>query len=181
MTTPKHTPGPWGTFTHINNEYIDILGREGAFIARLEYCEDVENLEANAARIVACVNSMAGIENPEQWVKDQKRYREQMANSSLSAEIDLRIHLEQELEHEREQLTIFKSHFEELQAERDELQRKLDVCMDNNRENLDLSVQTIRELAESNLNLLKAIVQKSSDETKPREKTIVQVDPGKIR
>ena len=85
----KHTPEPW-----------DSVHEHGAWEGYHEPDSGEFQItfraktEADAARIVACVNAMAGIENPEQWVKEQKEYRDQMANSSLSAEIIKRQRLE---------------------------------------------------------------------------------------
>lgn len=60
----KHTPEPW-----VLNEFADIYDVDdsnGMLIAAVFPCEDLllETHKANAARIVACVNACAGMEDP---------------------------------------------------------------------------------------------------------------------
>lgn len=87
--TQKHTPEPYD-YVYENGAWEGYYEPEsGSF--EIVFRTDSE---ANAARIVDCVNAMQGIEDPETWVKDQKQYRDQMANSSLSAEIIKRQQLE---------------------------------------------------------------------------------------
>ncbi len=68
----KHTAGPWSMVDRSNwNGGYHVRGGTGRYVA-----STVENLprqvgeqEANAARIVACVNALDGIEDPEAFVK----------------------------------------------------------------------------------------------------------------
>ena len=65
MTAAKHTPGPWyvaaedlsgGRYYSISSQNCDFFIHDGA--------HEEENGEANAARIVACVNACEGIADP---------------------------------------------------------------------------------------------------------------------
>lgn len=54
----KHTPGPW-TFQRVGvSEYAVVSNEVRSPVARRVYAE------ADAARIVACVNAMEGIDDP---------------------------------------------------------------------------------------------------------------------
>lgn len=69
MSEQKHTPEPWHQFA------FEVYDDDNCIIADCGYAADVfgkEGMKANAARIVACVNALAGIENPEEWVKEAK-------------------------------------------------------------------------------------------------------------
>lgn len=56
MSKSKHTPGPWDGDT--DGEKLFVVGKD------YEICTMSGNAEANAARIVECVNACEGIENP---------------------------------------------------------------------------------------------------------------------
>ena len=67
--TQKHTPEPW----EVEGQFYDahrIVDTNGVPICQLWYKDEspMPNQESNAARIVACVNAMAGIEHPQQFV-----------------------------------------------------------------------------------------------------------------
>ena len=68
----KHTPEPWGYI----EDYDDIKNKRFfQLVAGKEHiadCEDAPDHDADAdlARAVACVNACAGIEDPEQTIKD---------------------------------------------------------------------------------------------------------------
>lgn len=66
----KHTPEPWEVY---NEHYITASDEKIAcqFFDRMDYY--YSNKDANAARIVECVNALAGIENPAEWVKRMKK------------------------------------------------------------------------------------------------------------
>lgn len=69
---PKHTPEPWSAHAHIvfaknqqgyletNVSFCTRLDANGSFMLEIPQAE----AEANAARIVQCVNALAGIELP---------------------------------------------------------------------------------------------------------------------
>ncbi len=59
----KHTPEPWVTVTHANGTPTLIHG-QASHIAECWSLDRVHTPTANAARIVACVNACAGMENP---------------------------------------------------------------------------------------------------------------------
>lgn len=66
MTESKHshTPGPWHTHCQYHTKIA--TSDDKTLIATCGIMEiGVEEAEANAARIVACVNACEGIENPE--------------------------------------------------------------------------------------------------------------------
>lgn len=73
---PKHTAEPWEILTPPSNEVYIASEATGQMVAMLEYDEERPpedgEVEANAARIVACVNALAGL-NPEAvaWVVKQ--------------------------------------------------------------------------------------------------------------
>ena len=53
-----HTPGPWAVnFT----KFSEVRAENGAVIARCVKLTSLTNLEANARRIVACVNACEGV------------------------------------------------------------------------------------------------------------------------
>lgn len=61
MTNPKHTPEPWKVVININDKSTYAIDGSNP---RSRYVAD-DLLEADADRIVACVNAMAGIEDPQ--------------------------------------------------------------------------------------------------------------------
>lgn len=67
MSSQKHTPEPWQQ--GLTKHYI-VNGESNLHIAVCHY----EN-EANAARIVACVNAMRGIENPQSFIETVKHLK----------------------------------------------------------------------------------------------------------
>lgn len=69
----KHTPEPWEVINSRN-----ITASDYKFVATTGRALNHETPtdKANAARIVACVNAMAGIEDPETWMKTTKEVME---------------------------------------------------------------------------------------------------------
>lgn len=73
-----HTPEPW----RFNQEEMkikgtgDFWGRDviANFSPKMDYSRGMGTQFANAARIVACVNAMKGIDDPEQWVAMAKTH-----------------------------------------------------------------------------------------------------------
>ena len=62
MTTPKHTPEPWDA---ISDSVMGTLVRsEGLILAKMRTIQGIDH-EANAARIVACVNACKGFTEEE--------------------------------------------------------------------------------------------------------------------
>lgn len=99
MSAAKHTPEPWRVAawsshaadsilapidpsepTEINGQTVVQYGH--AHVADCEGSLREGGNEANAARIVACVNAMAGIPDPAQWIAEQSA-----AIEILSAEL----------------------------------------------------------------------------------------------
>ena len=59
-----HTPGPWAVnFT----KFSEVRAENGAVIARCLKLTSLTNLEANARRIVACVNACEGVSTKHSW------------------------------------------------------------------------------------------------------------------
>lgn len=65
MSTEKHTPGPWRIRTDLPQPVI--ASESGQYVVAIPS-------EVNAARIVACVNAMEGIEDPAQAVIERSAY-----------------------------------------------------------------------------------------------------------
>ena len=71
----KHTPTPW-RFDHLKMKikgtddvnYMTIIAN---ISPNMDYSRGMNTQRANAERIVACVNAMEGIENPEEFMKLQ--------------------------------------------------------------------------------------------------------------
>lgn len=61
----NHTPEPWELDTHPR----DVISASGKFIARAQGRFGDDAADANARRIVACVNALAGIPDPAAFVK----------------------------------------------------------------------------------------------------------------
>jgi len=62
----KHTPGPWKIIRHNERRPKSVTASSGSvcsFNARL-WDRDPIQAQANASRIISCVNSCDGIENP---------------------------------------------------------------------------------------------------------------------
>lgn len=73
MSETKHTPEPWRlAASHERSEFgcePEIVGPAHVDVDECEFvavvCEGLNATEANAHRIVACVNALAGVEEPE--------------------------------------------------------------------------------------------------------------------
>jgi methyl-accepting chemotaxis protein len=103
----KHTPTPWKVDTgSARDEYMYVLGASNETIAELYVIDRGIQMKANAERIVACVNVMAGIEDPEQWVLNAKRLMEAQRIIDVSEKI--------------------ASNSEQLQAELEQANKKLE-------------------------------------------------------
>jgi len=72
----KWTPEPW--YIQIDSRGYEGVRNKGGFIAfspsvstfcdPVRFLEEREEVKANAERIVACVNALAGIENPAEYI-----------------------------------------------------------------------------------------------------------------
>ena len=79
----KHTPEPWEVGAS-RTSVVYANGQKSKVIARMTTNEmivrnafEVDEPEANAARIVACVNAMKGKEDPEHFIKMGENYIQQ--------------------------------------------------------------------------------------------------------
>lgn len=62
MSITKHTPEPWGDHAINKPDHGVIHAMRGAHIGTLKSSDS--RSDSNAARIVACINACAGIEDP---------------------------------------------------------------------------------------------------------------------
>lgn len=88
----KHTPEPW-VFPHdlSNTSEANAIRSGNVIITKLAayefYGPSVEEANANAARIVACVNALEGIDDVQSWVNDKrKQYHEHLVTRQQLAE-----------------------------------------------------------------------------------------------
>lgn len=91
-----HTKEPWASCAGLDlvrRTYADVMGPDGFLIAQTPWnkARDARQDEANTVRIVACVNALAGVDDPEAWVPfmraEMERANEAAArvNAELSA------------------------------------------------------------------------------------------------
>ena len=79
MSEQKHTPEPW-RFDSVEMKikgFGDLHGRAviANVSAKMDYARGKNTQYANAKRIVECINALAGIENPAEWVRILKEER----------------------------------------------------------------------------------------------------------
>ena len=84
----KHHPGPWVIEPDISTvEVFTEQGDKGGFGCSWLACSGPgprETLEANAARIVACVNALEGIDDPEAFVEAAKHITRELTDGILA-------------------------------------------------------------------------------------------------
>jgi hypothetical protein len=70
MSETKHIPEPWSQ----SDTWVFAADREFIAVAfgHKQFTNGRANANANAERIVACVNALAGIDDPEAFVKEAK-------------------------------------------------------------------------------------------------------------
>lgn len=85
MSEAKHTPEPWSVHSKRVWTVEDDCGDP---VAGTFAREEVENI-ANSSRIVACVNAMAGIDDPAAWVKGVKAALKPRAKWTVQATGDV--------------------------------------------------------------------------------------------
>lgn len=83
---PKHTPEPWivKPRTVIRNGFIEKTISVVNSTQDEAICDVYKSEKNNADRIVACVNAMEGIEDPEHWVKLAK---EKLASAKTAIDL----------------------------------------------------------------------------------------------
>ncbi len=81
MSEHKHTPEPWDVK---GNQIKCPMGHVAECFRLDKYIEG--NTEANAERIVTCVNAMAGIDDPAAFVKQAKAAPEMLKSLEAIAE-----------------------------------------------------------------------------------------------
>lgn len=105
MGNTKHTPEPW----YVDNQtaFPEIVGSD-AHVSEIWSTGDNELDQANASRIVACVNAMAGIENPKKFRETWEAIKHLELDAYYKAEEKIS-KLEKTLEYKDKQLeTILK-------------------------------------------------------------------------
>lgn len=94
MSESKHTPGPWyvsgQTILQDSERYSQI-----ATLLRMTFkakpngeYHPCEEMEANAARIVACVNACEGIDDPAQFVQNMRSDNRDLLHRLGNAEVE---------------------------------------------------------------------------------------------
>ena len=80
----KHTPGPWTIkYGYLRSGSTTVAAVRGMSPPNKHGDRTpIENHEANAERIVACVNAMEGIEDPGSFVEHARRLHERVAKES---------------------------------------------------------------------------------------------------
>lgn len=65
----EHTPEPWHVGVRTAHSKRDIYGPQGSIVALADgVFTSLPEAQANARRIVACVNACAGIDDPEKYI-----------------------------------------------------------------------------------------------------------------
>jgi len=79
----KHTAGPWRVTAAPEGRWIEVIGQHPT---EAGWEEDVAQADgiANAARIVACVNALDGIEDPEAFVEAAKHITRELTDGILA-------------------------------------------------------------------------------------------------
>lgn len=152
MSEAKYTPTPWNYTEDDTDTYV----RQGGLIlARMR--RDYTPI-ANASRIVECVNALAGIENPREWVENIKNsHREYLLVRSNLREMSAEVtKLKAELEEYKTMESFHKSSSHDirmLKTENLKLQAELKQAKANNRAEELLSLIEEESIIERNVNL----------------------------
>jgi hypothetical protein len=105
MSNQKHTPEPWevhNASSHIivHSEYLCHIADCGP-----SFILETEEIEANTARIIECVNACAGIENPRRVIREVREALEKVDAVMSDAWVSLDRHpgaSQTEIQHWRE-------------------------------------------------------------------------------
>lgn len=91
MINTKHTPEPWWIPT---GYYTYIQGMSNGVTVPIAACTDNSHADApnreNFSRIVACVNALAGIEDPATYIATLKAQRDDLLEACRSANGDMK-------------------------------------------------------------------------------------------
>ena len=79
MTDKKHTAEPWQIAYEDLSIYIEDKETGLNQVVCFKFGKDDEKDEANAARIVECVNALAGIDNPIEWVRMVREVKQELS------------------------------------------------------------------------------------------------------
>ena len=86
----KHTAGPWKYCPPVLDDESGFVGAKAGdghgvtSLADRPVLESAAQFEANAARIVACVNALDGIEDPEAFVEAAKHITRELTDGILA-------------------------------------------------------------------------------------------------
>lgn len=130
----QHTPEPWNT---VSDPIMGTLVRqEGLILAKMRKLEGIDH-EANAERIVACVNACKGIEDPERYMGEVNEtfgrlYHFAQGEGAYLFKLGESISKRSiELIKERDAVERWKQEFEsyvrQLEQQRNELKRTIDI------------------------------------------------------
>jgi len=84
----KHTPEPWRTSSKVNQENI-YSPTYGCISIAFHNNTHADEHKANAKRIVDCVNALANVENPAEFLYDLRGENSRLRQAVLNAEKQL--------------------------------------------------------------------------------------------
>lgn len=88
MSKEKHTPEPW----IVNDTSVGITifsEKQSAYLMYMSQTRTVNEGNANAYRVVECVNAMEGVENPTEFIANVRKLIEEVHNGSRSEAWDI--------------------------------------------------------------------------------------------
>lgn len=88
-TAAVAAPEPWAVHRTENNELISVIDGNSWQICEVNY-NGVEQQEANAARIVACVNACAGFYYPEELIRWMKSIKVNVESDTIDVSVILK-------------------------------------------------------------------------------------------
>lgn len=84
----KHTPEPWGV--RVTSVGTNIFSeKQSTYLMYMSQTRTVKEGNANAYRVVECVNAMEGIENPAEFMATVRKLVEEVHNGSRSEAWDI--------------------------------------------------------------------------------------------
>jgi hypothetical protein len=88
MSKEKHTPEPWGV--RVTSVGTNIFSeKQSTYLMYMSQTRTVKEGNANAYRVVECVNAMEGIENPAEFMATVRKLVEEVHNGSRSEAWDI--------------------------------------------------------------------------------------------
>lgn len=133
MTDRKHTPEPW-VFNQVEMKVKGSGDTQGLTIIanvspNMDYSRGMFTQCANAQRIVECVNALAGIPNPAEWVEYMKKYDKNPEYIKILDQIDLdKLNFEGLWKREKEFNAQLQSENERLKSELELHNKIIQLC-----------------------------------------------------